>query len=349
MRSVWNCNAGAAPGDCPQWYSVFMPDLIDSYIRRQGFVVLDGGLATELEQRGADLKHFLWSARVLAEAPDLLGQVHQDYLSAGADVIATATYQASFEGFQQAGFEPGQGEDLMRLSVELAAWAREQFWSSVENRAERLPPLIAASIGPFGACQCDGSEYHGNYGVGRQKLLDFHRPRMDILADTQADLFAFETIPSQEEAEVLLQLLGDYPGKQAWLSFSCRDGERVSHGERFADCAALADTSGQVVAVGINCTAPQYVSGLLETARDVRTPLVVYPNSGEHWIAAEKCWSGHECSAFPVRDWYERGARLIGGCCRTGPGDIRGIRQELTKIVGGADGRHGNTPHSIVE
>ena len=311
-----------------------MTNLIESRIGRQGFVILDGGLATELEKHGADLDHFLWSARLLAEAPELIGQVHQDYFAAGADVIATATYQASFGGFERAGIGREQGEALMRLSVDLAVRARDRFWSSPEHRVGRLPPLIAASIGPYGACLHDGSEYHGNYDIGRQALLDFHRPRMDILADTRADLFAFETIPSQEEGEVLVELLREYPGKHAWLSFSCRDGQHVSHGERFADCAALADASDQVVAVGINCTAPQHVSELLESARDVHTPLVVYPNSGEHWIATDNRWAGHECGAFPVRDWYERGARLLGGCCRTGPDDIRRVRAELLRIVG---------------
>ena len=311
-----------------------MTNLIESRIGRQGFVILDGGLATELEKHGADLDHFLWSARLLAEAPELIGQVHQDYFAAGADVIATATYQASFGGFERAGFDRRAAERLMRLSVELAMRARERFWSSPENRLNRLSPLIAASIGPYGACLHDGSEYHGNYDIGRQALLDFHRPRMDILADTRADLFAFETIPSQEEGEVLVELLGEYPGKHAWLSFSCGDGQHVSHGERFADCAALADASDQVVAVGINCTAPQHVSELLESARDVHTPLVVYPNSGEHWIATDNRWAGHECGAFPVRDWYERSARLIGGCCRTGPEDIRDLRKKLLQIAG---------------
>jgi len=310
-----------------------MSNPIQAFLDRQQFVVLDGGLATELEQRGADLDHFLWSARLLAEAPDLIRDVHYDYMRAGADVIATATYQASFGGFERAGFDRMQAGRLMRLSVDLAAQARDRFWADPENRQDRLAPLVAASIGPYGACLHDGSEYHGNYGVGRQKLLDFHRPRLDLLAETQADLFAFETIPSYEEADVLLELMGEYPGRAAWLSFSCRDGQRVSHGELFADCAALADSSDQIIAVGINCTPPQHVSALLDTAGKVRTPLVVYPNSGEHWIAGENRWAGQECSGFPVRDWYARGARVLGGCCRTGPADIKAMRAELLSIV----------------
>ena len=300
----------------------------------QGFAMLDGGLATELEKRGADLDHFLWSARLLAESPGLIRDVHYDYLVAGADIIATATYQASFGGLARAGFEQQKAKELMRLSVDLAMQAREQFWSTEQHRAGRLSPLVAASIGPYGACLHDGSEYHGNYGIGRQALRDFHRPRLDLLADTRADLLAFETIPSLQEAEVLVELMGEHPEKRAWLSFSCRDGARVSHGEDFAECAALAEGSEQIVAVGINCTPPQYVSALLESANHLQTPLVVYPNSGEHWIAEENRWAGQECAIFPVREWYERGARLLGGCCRTGPEDIRGIRAELASIAG---------------
>jgi homocysteine S-methyltransferase len=311
-----------------------MTNLIESRIDRQGFVILDGGLATELEKCGGDLDHFLWSAKLLAEAPELIARVHHDYLAAGADVIATATYQASFDGFERAGFDRRQAERLMRLSVELAVQARERFRSSAENPVDRMPPLIAASIGPYGACLHDGSEYHGNYDIGRQALRDFHRPRMDLLAATAVDLFAFETIPSREEAEVLVELMDDFPDKQAWLSFSCRDDKHISHGELFADCAALADATSQIVAVGINCTAPQHVSALLESAHRVRTPLVVYPNSGEHWVAQDNRWAGQECGVFAVSDWYARGARLIGGCCRTGPEDIRSIRAALSRITG---------------
>ena len=310
-----------------------MKNPLQAFLSDQGFVVLDGGLATELEKRGADLDHFLWSAKLLAEAPELIRGVHGDYLTAGADVIATATYQASMAGFARAGFAAGEGRRLMGLSVELAVEARERFWSSTSRQAGRLRPLIAASIGPFGASLHDGSEYHGNYDIEAAALRDFHRARMDILADTQADLFAFETIPSRQEAEVLIELLNDYPGRSAWLSFSCRDGACVSHGEPFGECAALADTSDQIIAVGINCTAPQHINSLLEAARDVRTPLAVYPNSGEHWIAAENRWAGQASDGFAIRDWFSRGARLIGGCCRTGPADVRAIRATLTGLT----------------
>lgn len=300
---------------------------------RQGFVMLDGGLATEMERHGANLDDELWSAKMLTDAPELIRLVHGGFLSCGADIIATATYQASFEGFARKGIGRARAEDLLRLGVDLAVLAREAFWSDRRNHGSRCMPLVAASVGPYGASLHDGSEYHGNYAIGRRELAEFHRPHLDVLAATDADLLAFETIPSQEEAELLLELLENYPGRRAWLSFSCRDGQSVSHGEPFAGCAALADQSEQVVAVGINCTAPEHIADLLECAANVQTPLAVYPNSGESWVAQSQQWTGDKCSRFPVTEWYDAGARLIGGCCRTTSGDIAEMRSVLRKHV----------------
>lgn len=296
-------------------------------------MMLDGGLATQLEQRGADLDDELWSAKMLIEAPEMIRGVHSDFLKAGADVIATATYQASFDGFKKAGYKAGQAERLMRLGVDLALLARESFWAKTENHPGRIRPLVAASIGPYGASLHDGSEYHGNYGLKKTKLMDFHRPRMQVLADTAADLFAFETIPSRLEAEALLELMQEFPGKPAWLSFSCRDEQHVSHGELFSDCVALVEKSENILAAGLNCTHPKFVGPLLESLERSDKPLAVYPNSGEQWSSEGNRWLGAGCETMPVLDWYNKGARLIGGCCRTSMEEITRMRSLLTESV----------------
>lgn len=303
--------------------------LLKPFLEQQGFIMLDGALATELERHGADLKHELWSAKMLIEAPEMIRQVSQDYLLAGADIITTATYQASFEGFEKVGIDRVRAGNLMQLSVDLALLAREAFWSHYENHRGRLRPLVAASIGPYGACLADGGEYHGNYGLDKEALVDFHRPRMEELAHSDADMLAFETIPSKLEAQALIELLAEFPQCKAWLSFSCKDEEHVCHGESFAECVALAETSDQIIAVGINCTAPQYVLTLLENAGNVSKPLIVYPNSGEDWLADEYRWSGKAGGPLNAASWYDAGARVIGGCCRTTPDDIARLRAEL--------------------
>jgi homocysteine S-methyltransferase len=315
-----------------------MQNPFQPFIEQNGVVVLDGAMATELERRGADLNDPLWSARVLLEAPELIHQVHYDYFVAGANVATTASYQATFAGFARRGLSAAQAADLMRLSVQLAVEAREAYLQNTNldaltKRNLHLRPLVAASVGPYGAFLADGSEYRGDYGLSVEELMDFHRPRMAVLAASGADLLACETIPSLAEGEALVRLLAEFPGMPAWLSFSCCDEAHICHGERFVDAVALANRSEQVMAVGLNCTAPRFVELLLRLAAAVTDkPLLVYPNSGERWDAASHCWvegSGVTKFGEPARRWYAAGARLIGGCCRTTPDDIRTIVQAV--------------------
>lgn len=306
-------------------------DPIAAILAARPLMMLDGALATELERRGADLHDPLWSAKVLLEQPDLIRQVHYDYFMAGADVATTASYQATFEAFARRGLDAAQAAQLMRTSVALACQARDAFWADEANRPGRVRPLVAASVGPYGAMLADGSEYKGHYGLSVEQLMDFHRPRLQVLAGAGADLLACETIPCLAEAQALARLLAELPGVTAWISFSCKDGEHNCEGERLADCVAQLNDCAQVTAVGVNCSAPEFMPGLIAQMR-ARTakPLLVYPNSGEQYDGADKRWHGCAHSvpfAAQARTWYEQGARLIGGCCRTTPDDIRAVAE----------------------
>ena len=309
-----------------------MHDPIHNFLAQRPLMILDGALATELERRGADLKDPLWSAKCLIERPDLIREVHLDYFRAGADVATTATYQATFEGFARRGIEPAQAARLMREAVSLALAARDEFWAVEANRGDRLRPLVAASIGPYGAMLADGSEYRGRYALDDRALADFHRPRLCALAHIGADLLACETIPGLREARVLANLLGEFPHACAWIAFSCKDGEHNNEGEDIGECVAELERFPQVVAVGVNCTAPQYITPLLRRMRG-RTgrPLLIYPNSGEIYDASSKQWSAdggaQQSLGHRAQEWQREGARLIGGCCRTSPSDIRGVKQ----------------------
>jgi homocysteine S-methyltransferase len=293
----------------------------------QGFGVIDGGLATELERAGADLSGGLWSARLLVERPDLIRQVHAAYFAAGADVAITASYQASYAGFGAVGFDHDATNQLLRRSVALAAEAR----AGVRIRdPARQPGLIAASVGPYGAILHDGSEYHGNYGLTAAELTEFHAERLAVLAGAGADLLACETIPSRDEARALVTALRRVPSARAWLSFTSRDDRHTAHGEPLVDCARELDAEPQVVAVGVNCVPPDQAGSLIRALRRGTTkPIVVYPNSGEVWDGAAQCWRG-PATALPIdalaREWIRAGARWIGGCCRTTPETIRAIR-----------------------
>lgn len=307
------------------------PDPIALWLSRRPRLVLDGALATELERRGADLRDPLWSARVLIEQPALIREVHLDYFRAGADVATTASYQASFEGFARRGLSAEDAAALMRLSVRLAGEARAQAMAERGADDDRPAPLVAASIGPYGAMLADGSEYRGHYALDEAALMAFHQPRLQLLATAGADLLACETLPCLAEARALARLMDGIPGCSGWISFSCRDGEHNSQGERLADCVAALDGFASVAAVGINCTAPQHLASLLIQARSrTRKPLLAYPNAGEVWDAQAKQWlRGDACGQRPfaemARDWAGAGAQLIGGCCRTTPEDIAAL------------------------
>lgn len=302
---------------------------IQTILNDHPLVVLDGALATELERRGANLKDPLWSAKILLEQPELIKQVHLDYFRAGADCATTSSYQATIAGLTRRGLNRAQAQHVIQQSVYLARNARDEFWRDAGDAKHRPHPFIAASIGPYGAFLHDGSEYRGDYALSERALIEFHRERMRALVDAGADMLACETIPCLLEAQALAKLLTEFPNTSAWFSFTARDEEHISHGETIAECAAFLDSHPQVAAIGINCTAPRYLNGLIRNLRAVTTkPIIVYPNSGEIYDAENNQWLGETaCDAFGMqaREWFENGARIIGGCCRTTPEHIREV------------------------
>lgn len=238
----------------------------------------------------------------------------------------SASYQATVDGFEKKGFSKEEAASLIQSSIALVQDARDEYLSSHEEE-NRPAPLTAASVGPYGAYLADGSEYRGDYGKTREELADFHRERIHILAEAGPDVFACETIPCLVEALAETDVLSEIPGAEAWISFSCKDGLHTCGGDLISDCAKALKDIKEVAAIGINCTAPQYVESLIkEIVKVTDKPVVVYPNSGEDYDAGSKSWEGSAAKYEDyVKIWYEAGARLIGGCCRTGPEDIRKV------------------------
>ncbi len=304
-------------------------NLIASFLDVQPALVIDGALATELERRGYNLKDDLWSAKILLEQPEAIQQLHYDYFKAGADCAITASYQATLEGFMKRGLNEQEAIELIKKSVQLAIQARDEFWNNESNRAGRIKPFIAASVGPYGAFLADGSEYRGNYGLTEQELMDFHRPRMKALIEAGADMLACETIPCLIEAQAIAKLLREFPNTTAWISFSARDEKHISEGQVFVDCVKELEDNLQIIAIGINCTSPTYIPALIRAGRQATDkPILVYPNLGESYDATKNDWDGHaavESFGAEAKEWYHAGARLIGGCCRTSPEDIQMI------------------------
>ncbi|MGW0415200.1 homocysteine S-methyltransferase [Streptomyces collinus] len=299
------------------------PSLADTLAT--GTVVLDGGMSNQLGAAGHDLSDELWSARLLAERPEAVTQAHLAYFTAGADVAITASYQATFEGFGRRGMGREEAARLMASSVGLAREAARQA-----RRAGATRPLwVAASAGPYGAMLADGSEYRGRYGLSVAELERFHRPRLEVLAAAAPDVLALETVPDADEAAALLRAVRGL-GVPAWLSYTV-DGSRTRAGQPLADAFDLAADADEIIAVGVNCCAPEDVGHAVETAARVTgKPVVVYPNSGEVWDAQARAWTGRSTfGGDQVTGWRDAGARLIGGCCRVGPRAITAVAQAL--------------------
>lgn len=279
---------------------------------RSGPQPIDGGLASELEARGHDLADALWSARILVDAPEEIVAVHRAYVEQGARVVVTASYQVSRDGFAASGREPATADAALARSVELGR--RAVAGSSA---------LVAASVGPYGAILHDGSEYRGRYRVSEQRLVDFHGERLAVLAQAGPDLFAVETIPDADEVRALVRVLADFPDIPAWLTLSCADGATTNAGQPVEDAVLLAAACPSIRAVGVNCTAPQYVAEILARMSAVTDlALVAYPNSGRSYDPATG-WAGpaRALADEDIAAWSAY-ASLIGGCCGIGPADI---------------------------
>lgn len=292
-------------------------------------LILDGAMATELENYGCNLNDRLWSAKIVMENPEMIKKVHLDYFEAGADCAITASYQATIQGFRERGLTEEDAIGLIRKSVQIAVEARDEFWAGVEDKTNRPKPLVAASVGPYGAFLSDGSEYRGNYSLTEEELVAFHQDRIQVLVEAGADILACETLPCLIEAKAIIKVLKGFPDVYAWFSFSAKDGRHISDGERMSDCAEWLDKEEQAAAIGINCSAPDFIESLIQEIKSrTSKPVIVYPNSGEAYDAVSKTWQEEPLTntfASSTQRWYNAGARLIGGCCRTTPDDISAI------------------------
>ena len=272
------------------------------------------------------MNHKLWSAKLLATKPGAIIQAHRAYLEAGAQCIITSSYQASIQGFLNAGYDTITAEKLLLKTVSLAEMAVEQYMKTSKNS---LSPLIAASIGPYGAYLADGSEYRGDYNISEAELKDFHLERIKLLDKSNADLFACETIPSYQEAKVLSEILKQTT-KPAWVTFSCKDATHINDGTKIQDCVALFKNHLNVFAFGVNCTAPEHISGLIKTIKSTswNKKIVIYPNSGLVYNPISKTWQGlasPQAFVEKAKEWVNLGADIIGGCCQIGPKHIASI------------------------
>lgn len=286
--------------------------------------VIDGGLSTALDELGADISGASWTARPLRAEPEVLERAHRAFVEAGAGIVTTASYQC-----------PADDDHGLRSATAIA-------------RRAAGSARVAASVGPYGAVLADGSEYHGNYDVDLAVVVEHHRRKLDILMSSQVDLFAVETQPRADEARVIAEHLESLGAPPAWFAFTFVDDPklvRTCGGDSVGAILDAVATYRNVVAVGVNCTAPQAVTGILEAlrAQAPNLPFIVYPNHGGRWESAARTWSRPDDAVFTderLREWVDLGATMIGGCCGVGPSDIR----DLVRRLGTRTGSRVETP-----
>ena len=315
------------------FYPVLLGDMSKIGALLQTFpemIVLDGGLATQLEHMGFILDTDLWSAALLHSKPDAIVEAHKLFLIAGAQIIISASYQGSTKGFMDVlKCSRDEGTALLLKSVKLAQQARDEYIA--ERTGQTTVPIVAvaASCGPYGAVLHDGSEYTGDYSKLGSRVRDvleaFHRERLcNTLDSTGADVIAIETIPSFIEAEVL-QSLCQLLKTNFWVTFCCKDGFHLSDGSKVAEAVLLFSKLDRCVAVGVNCVHPKFVTSLVKEIKSTgihgHKRIIVYANSGEVWNSEDASWSpdpetdGADFVDY-TSEWAAEGVSMIGGCCR---------------------------------
>ena len=282
--------------------------------------LIDGGLSTELERLGARITGELWTGHTLLSNPELVTQAHRNFVDAGAEIIITASYQLSRQGFEEVGLTSSDADYALTRSVELGRQA-----------VAGTTAKVAASVGPYGAVLHDGSEYRGDYTVSQAQLEDFHFERLKVLLHAKPDLLAVETIPNVLEAKALAQVLSrvEIP---FWVAFTSGSEEKLWSGEYIESAAEALLGLENLIAVGVNCVDPEIVLGATNRIHQVTgLPTIAYPNCGGIWNAAKDAWVGGSRKELAdwLPTWKDSSIEYIGGCCGTDANDIAKLKEAL--------------------
>lgn len=282
--------------------------------------LIDGGLSTELERLGAQIRGQLWTGQNLLSAPELVKQAHENFVAAGAEVIITSSYQLSRQGFEEIGLTSADANNALRTSVKIA-----------KEAVADTDVKVAASIGPYGAILHDGSEFRGDYKVSQTQLEEFHAERLEEILRSKPDMLAIETIPNVVEAKALAKLLKtvEIP---FWFSFTAGSESNLWSGEPIKEAASEISELSGLFAVGVNCLNPELVLPLVSEIHEVTSiPAIAYPNAGGKWDATIGKWVGQSNKSLAewVQLWRDSPIEWVGGCCGSSAIDVKAVAKIL--------------------
>ncbi|KIV79495.1 hypothetical protein PV11_07055 [Exophiala sideris] len=321
---------------------------------KKELLLLDGGLGTTLEDEhnvkfSADTP--LWSSHLLVENTSILEAVQRDFANAGADIILTATYQASFHGFRNTKVPKQDGigtSDAVRYMLSAVKIARQAF--------NGRPGLVALSLGAYGATMIPSTEYSGDYGsMTEEDLYTFHSERISVFKDSsewkEIDVVAFETLPRIDEVRVARRVMKAVMDREHWISCVFpNDDQKLPDGTSIEELVSvMLEGERPPFAIGINCTKIHRVAGIIqryeEAARKLSLELpklVFYPDGAGRKVydTSVQQWIGDDSDQYPwhdqisdiVREVKQRSAWkgiIVGGCCKTAPGHLKNLRQSL--------------------
>lgn len=285
-------------------------------IRDRG-LILDGAMSTALEKLGIDTNNELWTAIALEHNLAQIYQVHMNYFKAGAQMAITDTYQANITAFEKHGFTQDQATKLITNAVQIAKKARDDF-----AKTTGIHNYVAASVGPYGAYLAQGDEFRGDYSLTTEEYLNFHLPRLKILLANKPDCLALETQPKLDEVVAILDWLKENaPEIPVYVSFTLHDTTKISDGTPLKRVVQKLNEYDQVFAIGANCFKPFLATAVIDKIHDFTDKqIVIYPNLGGVYNEFERNWIPFNAK-FDFKklsqEWYEHGARIIGGCCST--------------------------------
>jgi homocysteine S-methyltransferase len=288
--------------------------------------LLDGSMSFPMEQLGYNLKNKLWTGMALISDPDIIKNIHKDYINAGADYISTSTYQVSYDRLQNMGYQSSEIKKVFQKSVDLVKEAIKESRSKKEIK-------IVGSFGPFASYDPNASEYVGKYNSTDDEIKNFHLNNINIIEETDLDIILYETIPCLREIKILSKILSQ-TNKEIWISITCNENIEFRDGSSFKEACKIISQIDQITTLGINCFSPLLVEKALKKLKKYSNKkTLVYPNSGEKYNPKDKYWSGkNEFNNLMIKNWLSLSPDIIGGCCRVGYNNIKKMREEIDSL-----------------